>query len=258
MNEEKTTPKQMLRIATGQVKKFFQNRDVLKWVIIGLAGFVILVLVFGAGVKVGTLKARYSYRWADNYHKNFAGPRGGFLGDWQRFPAGDFIANLQPVLNRFSTFCDCSVFSGNDHFFYILAALDQKAVVFDFNNFSERAVTADKATGRESLPITQESAAGASEVFMIIIRPTIRVSGLERTDLNAGAENQDKNHETGESDNDPFKNIAILKEFFYLPRCDAKHLLRGCFFFIHISKLIVPCVGDSRPAISFCKETDAR
>jgi len=79
MNEEKT------------IKKFFQNRDVLRWVIIGLAGFVILVLVFGAGVKVGTLKARYSYRWADNYHKNFAGPRGGFLGDWQRFPAGDFI-----------------------------------------------------------------------------------------------------------------------------------------------------------------------
>ena len=90
MNEEKT------------IKKFFSalggsafgghNRDVLKWVIIGLAGFVILVMVFGAGVKVGTVKARYSYRWADNYHKNFAGPRGGFLGDWQRFPAGDFIS----------------------------------------------------------------------------------------------------------------------------------------------------------------------
>lgn len=79
MNEEKT------------IKKFFQNRDVLKWVIIGLAGFVILVLVFGAGVKVGKLKVRYSYRWVDNYHKNFAGPRGGFLGDWRGFPAGDFI-----------------------------------------------------------------------------------------------------------------------------------------------------------------------
>ena len=60
MNEEK-------------IKKFFQNRDVLKWIIIGLAGFVVLVLVFGAGVKVGTLKARYSYKWAENYHKNFAG-----------------------------------------------------------------------------------------------------------------------------------------------------------------------------------------
>ena len=80
MNEEKNN------------KKFFQNPDKLKWAIIGLAGFVVLILVFGAGVKVGTLKALYSYRWAENYHKNFAGPRGGFLGDWQRFPAGDFIS----------------------------------------------------------------------------------------------------------------------------------------------------------------------
>ena len=92
MNEEKTTPKHPVTTgATGQVKKFFQNPDKLKWVIIGLASLVVILLIFGAGVKVGTLKARYSYRWADNYHKNFAGPRGGFLGDWQRFPAGDFI-----------------------------------------------------------------------------------------------------------------------------------------------------------------------
>jgi hypothetical protein len=106
MSEEKTTSKHLAAAgATGQAKKFFENRDacpvsnernefwcrVLKWVIVGLAGFVVLILVFGAGVKVGTLKAQYSYRWADNYHKNFAGPRGGFFGDWQRFPAEDFI-----------------------------------------------------------------------------------------------------------------------------------------------------------------------
>lgn len=68
-----------------------QNPDVLKWFIIGLAGFIVVVLIFAAGVKVGTLKAKYSYRWAESYHKNFAGPRDGFLGDWRRFPAGDFI-----------------------------------------------------------------------------------------------------------------------------------------------------------------------
>src|SRR3989344_3922440 len=79
MNEEKT------------IKKFFQSRDVLKWVIIGLAGFAVLILVFGAGIKVGTMKANYSYRWAENYHKNFGGPRGGFLGDLRSFPQGDFI-----------------------------------------------------------------------------------------------------------------------------------------------------------------------
>ncbi|MBU4298516.1 hypothetical protein KJ636_00525 [Patescibacteria group bacterium] len=69
-----------------------KNKDLLKWVIIGLAGFVIIILAFGAGVKVGVSKANYSYRWTESYHKNFAGPRGGFLGDWRRFPAGDFIS----------------------------------------------------------------------------------------------------------------------------------------------------------------------
>jgi len=68
------------------------NRDVLKWVIIGLAGFVVLILVFGAGMKVGALKARYSYSWAENYQRNFAGSRSGFLENFRRgFENRDFI-----------------------------------------------------------------------------------------------------------------------------------------------------------------------
>ena len=60
--------------------------DTLKWIIIGLAGFVVIVLIFGAGIFVGEMKARFSYRWAENYHKNFGGPSSGFLGDWKMFP----------------------------------------------------------------------------------------------------------------------------------------------------------------------------
>lgn len=68
------------------------NRDVLKWVIVGLAGFVIVVLIFSAGMFVGGAKARFSYRWAESYHKNFAGPKSGFFGDWRMLPPpGDFI-----------------------------------------------------------------------------------------------------------------------------------------------------------------------
>ncbi len=69
------------------------NRDILKWVVIGLAGFAVVVLIFGAGMVVGGMKTRFSYRWAESYHKNFAGPRGGFFGDWRRIPSmpGDFI-----------------------------------------------------------------------------------------------------------------------------------------------------------------------
>jgi len=69
------------------------NSDVLKWVIVGLVGFVLVVLIFSAGMFVGGTKAKFSYRWAESYHKNFGGPRDGFFGDWRRFPIppGDFI-----------------------------------------------------------------------------------------------------------------------------------------------------------------------
>lgn len=62
------------------------NKDILKKIIIGLAGFVLVVLIFGAGTFVGGMKARFSYRWAENYHRNFGGPRNGFMGDWRNFP----------------------------------------------------------------------------------------------------------------------------------------------------------------------------
>ncbi len=73
------------------IKKHLQNSDVLKWIIVGLVCFVLILLAFGAGVKVGVSKAKFSYRWAESYHKNFGGPRGGFVDDWRRFPARDFI-----------------------------------------------------------------------------------------------------------------------------------------------------------------------
>jgi len=69
------------------------NRDILKWVVIGLAGFAVVVLIFGVGMVVGGMKAKFSYRWAESYHENFAGPQGGFFGDWRNIPPlpGDFI-----------------------------------------------------------------------------------------------------------------------------------------------------------------------
>lgn len=65
--------------------------DVLKWIIAGLVGFVIIILIFSAGMWFGGSKAKFSYQWAASYHKNFAGPRSGFFGDWRSFPNRDFI-----------------------------------------------------------------------------------------------------------------------------------------------------------------------
>lgn len=91
MNEDKQNKPEIKQIPDDANKK--THRDVLKLIIIGLAIFVIVVLIFGVGMFVGGMKARFSYQWAESYHKNFAGPRGGFLGDWRQLPSppGDFI-----------------------------------------------------------------------------------------------------------------------------------------------------------------------
>ena len=70
------------------------DHDLLKKIIKIVVVFSAMVLVFGAGVFVGQMKAKFSYRWAENYHQNFGGPRGGFMGDWRRRllpPPEDFV-----------------------------------------------------------------------------------------------------------------------------------------------------------------------
>ncbi len=72
--------------------KFFQAKT-FKITLLTIGTLIVLLVVFQVGMMVGLRKASFSYRWAENYHQNFAGPRGGFLGDWQRMPPppGDFI-----------------------------------------------------------------------------------------------------------------------------------------------------------------------
>ena len=61
------------------IDKIFQSK-IFQGVILGLAALVVLLFVFRAGMTVGIKKADFSCRWSDNYHQNFGGPRGGFLG----------------------------------------------------------------------------------------------------------------------------------------------------------------------------------
>src|SRR3989338_5090536 len=62
-----------------KVNYFFQSKrfTAVIWIIAGLA---VLFFVFRLGVIVGYKKASFSYRWGENYQKNFGGPRRGFLG----------------------------------------------------------------------------------------------------------------------------------------------------------------------------------
>jgi hypothetical protein len=71
--------------------KFFQQTKepkIFKRIIFGVGALIILLLVFQLGIFVGFRKAQFSFRWGDNYHRAFGGPRGGFLRDFQ---GNDFI-----------------------------------------------------------------------------------------------------------------------------------------------------------------------
>lgn len=57
-----------------------------------LFGLALLLGTFSMGVAVGYRKAKFSYAWGENYHRNFGGPRGGFLRNFsQDFMGKDFI-----------------------------------------------------------------------------------------------------------------------------------------------------------------------
>jgi len=67
--------------------KIFQSKT-FKTAFWGIGGLVVLLLVFGAGMAIGFKKANFSFRWGENYHRNFGGPRGGMFND---FMGRDFM-----------------------------------------------------------------------------------------------------------------------------------------------------------------------
>ena len=70
-----------------ELKQLIQSKPYMALVLL-LAVIAVIFLVFGIGMYVGYHKARFSYQWGENYHKNFGGPRGGLFRD---FGGKDFI-----------------------------------------------------------------------------------------------------------------------------------------------------------------------
>lgn len=67
--------------------KMFRTKTfrIICWLI---AGLIIFLLGFKAGLAIGFRKANFSFQWGDNYHKNFGGPKNGFLRNME---GADFI-----------------------------------------------------------------------------------------------------------------------------------------------------------------------
>ena len=55
------------------INKFFHSK-IFKFLVFGIAGLIVILLVFKVGTLIGFRKANFSYKWGENYHQNFAGP----------------------------------------------------------------------------------------------------------------------------------------------------------------------------------------
>jgi len=60
----------------------FLDSKLFKGIILGIGGLLILIFIFNLGVLVGMKKAEFSFRWAEQYHRNFGGPQGGIFGEF--------------------------------------------------------------------------------------------------------------------------------------------------------------------------------
>ena len=77
-----------------------------KGVLLGLAIAALVLAVFHIGRMVGFRKADFSFKWGENYHRNFGGPRSGFFG-----PAGGDSGDF---LNPHGVFGEIIKIDGNE------------------------------------------------------------------------------------------------------------------------------------------------
>jgi len=76
--------------------KIFQSKAFAGF-IGGVVVFLAILLIFKAGQVVGFRKADFACRWGGNYHRNFAGPEGGFfmgMGDRNFIDANGTIGQI--------------------------------------------------------------------------------------------------------------------------------------------------------------------
>lgn len=60
------------------------KNKIFQIVIVSLCVLAIFVFGFSLGIQVGEHGRGFTNDWSDNYHKNFAGPRGGFMQEMMK------------------------------------------------------------------------------------------------------------------------------------------------------------------------------
>jgi len=143
--------------------KLFQSRA-FKGVLYGIAAFLILMFVLRIGMFLGFRKANFSYRWGENYHNNFAGPRGGFFKD---FAGHDFIEANGIIGRVIKLDRESFVVSGRDNAEKVILVNRETTIV----RFKDKIKTSDLKINEEVVIIGEPNRAGQIEAKLVRVLP---------------------------------------------------------------------------------------
>ena len=133
-----------------------------------IIGVIILLAVilfsFAFGIWVGQERARFSFRWAENYHRNFGGPMHGFFSN---FPDRDFINGHGVFGQVIKTDTVSLVMKDKDNAEKVITVTSATSIVKGF----AKATFSDIKTGDTIVVIGQPDSQGNIQAELIRILP---------------------------------------------------------------------------------------
>jgi hypothetical protein len=110
-----------------KINNFFQS-NIFKIIIIAIGSLIVLLLVFKLGIFIGYQKAAFSYNWAENYPRNFGGPRPGLPGIPDEFRGKDFMNSHGTAGNIIKIDNNIITIKGNDNIEKNIVVSDKTAI----------------------------------------------------------------------------------------------------------------------------------
>lgn len=139
---------------------------------------VLLIIIFNLGIFVGYKKARFSYAWGENYHRNFAGPKAGFLREFERDLLGKDFIESHGVFGSIIEIKDSElIIKGKDNIEKIVVVNEQT----DIRRFGDNIELKDLSMDETVVVIGQPDDEGKIEAKFIRVMPPPPSSKLPLT-----------------------------------------------------------------------------
>jgi len=143
----------------------FLESKAFRITVIVIACLIVLSVVFRVGVSVGYRRAIFSYQWGENYHRNFGGPRGGFiqgfLGDKSLLESHGVFGQIVSIDNQ------TLVIKGGDHTEKIVTTSTDTEIM----RLREQIKISDLKTNNSIVVIGEPNSKGQIEAKIIRVLP---------------------------------------------------------------------------------------